>query len=215
MNYDFNKIISFFFGKSINKLTEVLKVVLNNGFNMISVDPNLKIIYLQKNNINYHLVKNEDRLLIYPENYKSLSFADEFGEVIEICLNVDGDATVSSIFNINDGVCSTTSVWHYTDNLYTQVVARVMYIENEKLNVINNRESIEMFINTFYSRRNEVFNSLYWDMDTLRKENFINAKLTERIQINDGYKKEVFEELYKRYIDKVYLVLNEKKSSLF
>ena len=215
MNYDFNKIISFFYGKNVNKLTEVLRVVLCDGFNMISVDSNQKIIYLQKNNVNYHLVKQEDRLLIYPEIYKSLSFTDEFGEVIEICLNIDGDVTVSRIFNANKGVCSTTSVWHYSDNLYTQVVARVMYIENEKLNVIDNRESIEMFINTYYLRRNEVFNSLYWDMDLLRKNNFISASLVERIQINDGYKKEAFEELYKRYLDKVSLVLSEKKSSLF
>lgn len=218
MDFDYSKVVNFLYGKQVNKLNEVLKVIINNGFIMTNVDTSTKIIFLEKNGVDYFLLKRGKRVVILPANYYNLSFCDEFGEVIEISINNDGDIITSSIFNITNpnGVIATTTTWHFNDNLYSQVVGRVMFIEKEKMDIVQNKESIEMFINSYYPRRNDVFNDLYWDMESFRKNNFIETKVSERIQVNDGYSGEEFSSLYKKQIDKVLEIVKDKgKSSLF
>lgn len=218
MDYDYSKIINFFYGKNINKLNDVLKVVLLDGFVMLDVNVNAKMILLEKNNIKYVLTKRDSGLLIFPDNYRSVCLSDDFGELIEINTNDEGNVIVSRIFSLDNprGIVSSTSTWHYEDNLYTEVVGRVMFIEHEKIEILQNQESLEMFLSKYYPLRNDVLNDLYWDLDLLRKNNFLEYKIFERIMVSDGYTKDTFDNFYKKHIDKVLDVVKEKgKPSLF
>lgn len=218
MDYDYSKIINFFYGKDINKLNDVLKVVLSNGFMMLDVNMSNRMILLEKNNVKYILTKKDKRLVIFPDNYRSVCLTEAFGEVVEININDEGNVVVSSIFNIESpkGVVASTSTWHYEDNLYNEVVSRVMFISQDKLEIIENQESIEMFLSKYYSLRNDVLNDLYWDMEMFRKNNFLEAKVLERIMVSDGYTKDTFENFYKKHTDKVLSVVKEKgKPSIF
>lgn len=218
MDFDYSKIVNFFFGRNINKLNDVLKVVLESGFMMLDVNMNNRMILLEKNDLKYILAKRNDRLVIFPDNYRSVCLTEEFGELIEIIINDEGNVTVSKIFNLDEpsGVVASTSTWRYEDGLYIEVVSRVMFIEKEKMDIIENQESIEMFLSKYYPLRNDVLNDLYWDFNILRKNNFIEPKVFERIMISDGYTKDKFEVFYKKHMDKVLSVVKEKgKPSLF
>lgn len=218
MQYDYGKVVTFLYGKEVSRLNDVMKVVLSNGFVMLDVNMNAKMILLEKNGLKYVLTKRNDRLIIFPDNYSALTFADDFGEIIEMSINTDGNVVVSNIFNSNvhPGVVATTSTWSYFDKLYSEVVSRVMFVKKDALESVNNRMSIEMFINEYYIHRNDVLSDLYWDFEMFRKNNFLEAVFSERIQINDGYSKEPFDDLYKRHMDKVLSVVSEKgKPSLF
>lgn len=218
MNYDYSKIVNFFYGKNINKLNDVLKVVLSDGFMMLDVNINSRMILLEKDNIKYVLTKRENRLVLFPDNYRSVCFTDPFGELIEISFNEEGNVIVSRIFNIDEpnGVVASTSTWHYEDNLYSEVVSRVMFIPHDKLEILENQESLEMFITKYYSLRNDVLNDLFWDMNLFRKNNFIEYKVFERIMISDGYSKDTFENFYKKHTSKVLEIVKEKgKPGLF
>lgn len=218
MNYDYSKIINFFYGKNINKLNDVLKVVLSDGFIMLDVNVNARMILLEKDNVKYVLTKKGNRLVLFPDNYRSVCFTDSFGELIEININEEGNVIVSRIFNIDEpnGVVASTSTWHYEDNLYSEVVSRVMFIPHDKLEILENQESLEMFLTKYYPLRNDVLNDLFWDMNLFRKNNFIEYKVFERIMISDGYSKDTFENFYKKHTSKVLEIVKEKgKPSLF
>lgn len=218
MEYDYSKIINFFYGKNINKLNDVLKVVLSDGFVMLDVNVNAKMILLEKNNIKYVLTKRGSGLVIFPDNYRSVCLSDAFGELIEINTNDEGNVIVSKIFCLDNpgGVVSSTSTWHYEDNLYTEVVGRVMFIEYEKIEILQNQDSLEMFLSKHYPLRNDVLNDLYWDLDLFRKNNFLEYKVFERIMVSDGYSKDTFENFYKKHTSKVLSTVKEKgKPGLF
>jgi len=216
MNYDYSKVVNFLYDKNVSKLNEVIKTIMNTGFTMTFVDTNSKIIFMNKNGVEYFLLKDKDRVLFLPHKFQTLSFSDDFGEIIEVNINEDGDIVTSNIFNLNGGVVAATSTWHFANNLYTQNMGRFLFLKKEKLDIINNRETIESFINTYYLKRNGVLKDLYWDMESLRKSNFIEPLLSMRIQINDGYKEEPFDVLYKNYIDNIINIINEKnKPGLF
>ena len=218
MNYDYSKIINFFYGKNINKLNDVLKVVLSDGFIMLDVNVNARMILLEKDNVKYVLAKKGNRLVLFPDNYRSVCFTDSFGELIEININEEGNVIVSRIFNIDEpnGVVASTSTWHYEDNLYSEVVSRVMFIPHDKLEILENQESLEMFLTKYYPLRNDVLNDLFWDLNLFRKNNFIEYKVFERIMISDGYSKDTFENFYKKHTSKVLEIVKEKgKPGLF
>lgn len=218
MNYDYSKIVNFFYEKNIDKLNDVLKGVLSDGFMMLDVNINSRMILLEKNNVKYVLTKRENRLVLFPDNYRSVCFTDSFGELIEISINEEGNVIVSRIFNIDEpnGVVASTSTWHYEDKLYSEVVSRVMFIPHDKLEILENQESLEMFITKYYPLRNDVLNDLFWDMNLFRKNNFLEYKVFERIMISDGYSKDTFENFYKKHTSKVLEIVKEKgKPSLF
>lgn len=218
MEYDYSKIVEFYFGKKINKLNDVLKNVINDGFLMLDVNVPNKVILLEKNAKKYIMVKREERLVIFPDNFRSICFFEDFGEVIEININQDGNIIVSRIFRNEDpkGVIASTSTWHYEDKMYNEVVSRVMYIEQEKLEIIENQQTIEMFLTKYYPLRNDILNDLFWDLNLFRKNNFLDIKVMERIMISDGYSKDTFESFYKKHKEKVISTVKEKgKTSLF
>lgn len=218
MEYDYSKIVEFYFGKRINKLNDVLKNVISDGFLMLDVNVPNRVILLEKNRKKYIMVKREERLVIFPDNFRSICFFEEFGEIIEMNINQDGNVVVSRIFRSEDpkGVIASTSTWHYEDNMYNEVVSRVMFIEQDKLEVIENQQTIDMFLEKYYSLRNDILSDLFWDLNLFRKNNFLDAKVMERIMISDGYLKDSFENFYKKHREKVLSTVIEKgKNGLF
>lgn len=218
MEYDYSKIVNFLYGKNNKMLNYVLETVLSTGFTLLDVSLKSEIIFLQKNKMEYFMLKDRERVLILPTKFLELSFNDNFGELWEISINVDNDVVISNIFNLSSlkGIMATTSTWHFNDGLFSQVVGRVMFIKNNDLEGVTNKETIEMFINSYFPRRRELFGDLYWDMDLFRKNNFINTSILERIQVNDGYKYEPFKELYIKHLNKSISNVKEKtKPSLF
>lgn len=218
MEYDYSKIVEFFFGKRNNKLNEVLKNVVGDGFLMLDVNVPNRIILLEKEKKKYIMIKREERLVIFPDNFRSICFFEEFGEVIEISINQDGNVVVSRIFRSEEpkGIISSTSTWHYEDNMYNEVASRVMFIEQDKLEIIENQETIEMFLSKYYPLRNDILSDLFWDLNLFRKNNFLDAKVIERVMVSDGYSKDSFEMFYKKHREKVLSTVREKgKNGLF
>jgi len=219
MDIDYNKIVSFLLGKSVSSISHVLKEVLTTGYRLMDVDNENKIIYLKSldTSKDYYMIRRMQNIIIIPEGYSNLSLGEEFGEILEISINDDSDVVLSSIKEIKNpnGVCVTTSTWHNNDDKYTQVVGRVMYITRDNISSLINKESIEMFLINYNSKRTGIFKDLYWDMTSLLKSSFIEIKINERVQVNDGYTKESFEELYKRWNMEVNKIVTKKGSSLF
>jgi len=217
MEYDYNKIVCFLFGRQVNKLNEVLKYNISNDFLMLDVNIPNKVILLEKDNLKYVMYNDNNKVMIIPDGYRSLCFSDDFGEIIEINTNGDGDIIVSKIFRYNNsGAGAITSTWKYENGEYIEIVGRVMFIEQKELEIVENQDSIEMFLNKYSKLRNDVLNDLYWDLNMFAKNNFINVKLSERIMISDGFNKDKFEVLYKKHIDKAFKTIEEKsKPSLF
>lgn len=217
MEYDYSKIVEFIYGRKLEKLNEVFKALLLE-YKMIDVNQEKGIILLVKNDIKYYMFKAKDRILIIPINYNSVSFADDFNEICEISINSDNDIVISKIFNVLDlkGVASTTSTWHYENGLYNEVVSRVMFVLNEKINIVYNQETLDMFINKYYDNRKDILRDLYWDFNSYLKNNFIDIKFSERIMVSDGFNQDKIEVLYKKLNEKVYEVLKNKcKNTLF
>ena len=212
MDFDYAKIINFFYGRNVDKLNDVLKVVLSDNFTMLDVNMQARAILLIKNNTKYILTKRENRLIIFPDNYRGVCLTEQFGELIEISINDEGNVIVSKIFNSDDpkGVVAMTSTWHYEEKMYIEVVCRVMFVEQEKLDVIENKQSIEMFLSKYYPLRNDVLNDLYWDFNALMKNVFIKPKVFERIMVSDGYTRDKFEEFYKKQTNKALNIVKEK-----
>ena len=125
---------------------------------------------------------------------------------------------LSKIFRCEDpnGVIASTSTWHYEDNMYNEVVSRVMFIEQEKIEILENQQTLDMFLSKYYPLRNDILNDLFWDLNLYRKNNFLDAKVMERIMVSDGYSKDTFESFYKKHKEKVISTVKEKgKSGLF
>ena len=209
MQYDYSKIVSFLYGKQIEKLNDVLRYILLNEFVMLDVNVNAKMILLEKKNIKYVLLKLSDRLLIVPDNYRSMCLYDEFGEIVEISFNDEGNIVVSKLFRGLDtnGVSAITSTWHYEDGLYNEVVGKVMFISQDKLENTLNDESLDMFLNKYHDLRNDILKDLFWDLTLYAKNNFIDVKISERIMISDGFNKDKFEVLYKKHYEKALEVI--------
>ena len=201
MQYDYSKIVGFLYGKQIEKLNDVLKYLLYNEFVMLDVNVKTKMILLEKNNLKYVLFKLSDRLLIIPDNYRSLCLYDEFGEIVEINFNDEGNIVVSKLFRemVSKGVAAITSTWHYEDGMYNEVVGRAMFISQDKLENTLNDESLDMFLNKYHDLRNDILNDLFWDLTLFAKNNFIEVKISERIMVSDGFNKDKFENLYKKH----------------
>ncbi len=220
MNFDYSKIINFLCKKDINDFNDILKEVIEKYFVMLKVNTSNRMILLRdkESDFKFILVYKNNRILIYPDTYSALSFGDDFKRIVEIKLNSNNDVVLSYIFTIDKpkGIVAVTSTWHYEDKMYTEVVSRVMFFKEEKIIALDNKESIQSFLNLYYEKRDEVFGDLYWDMDKLRKNLFVEPDLMMRIQINDGFKKEEFKNLFIKHNEKISEVINKNcKSSLF
>lgn len=216
--YDYSKIVEFIYGKKEDKLNDVLKYLLSNDYLMLDVHIQNKVILLEKNKNKYVMLKKDNRILILPINFNSVCLTEEFGELTEICINQDGYVIISKIFNTEapKGVGAYTSAWRYESNLYNEVVGRVMFIKQEKIEVIENQESLEMFINKYYDLRNDILNDLYWDLTLFAKNNFLDVNLSQRIMASDAFNTDKFDVLYKKHREESLKLIAEKgKSSLF
>jgi hypothetical protein len=209
MDIDYKKIIVFLFNDNSKKtgLDIVLKEILKK-YCMVNVDQFNKTILLKsrKTERDFILRKRKNSIIILPSDYMKLSLNEDFEEIIEIRLNDDNDVVVSNI-NVNDnpkGIYVSGSNWHNEDNnTFTQVVGRVIFIDNESLTALQNRQSIEMFIRKYDMLRNDVFCDLYWDITSLIKSIFVEPKKVFKVQVNDGFTKEEFNVLYEKYINKI------------
>lgn len=218
MKYDYTKVVNFFYGKNIDKLNDVFEMILSNDYIMLDVNVQSKMILLEKKDLKYIMLKQKERILIIPDNFRSVCLTDDFGEILEISINSDENINISKIFNVSSprGVGAVTSTWHYENGLYNEIVGRTMFIEYDKLNNFFNNESLDMFLSKYFEIRNDILKDLFWDLTAFTKNNFIDVKFSERIMISDGYNKDNFNVLYKKHIDKSIEVINEKgKSSLF
>lgn len=218
MEYDYGKIVDFIFGKRNESLYEIIKYILSKEFTMLDVNIPNKMILLQKKEFKYVIFKEKDRILIIPDNYKSLCLTDDFGEILEISINNDGNISISKIFNLDKprGIAATTSTWNYESKLYSEVVGRALFVDYEKLNSIYSHESLDMFLNKYYELRTDVLKDLFWDLTLFLKNNFIETNISERVMISDGFSKDKFEILYKKHIDKVFETIDKKeKPGLF
>lgn len=218
MNINYGKVVDFLLPSNVNKkgLNIVLEEVLNNYY-MIDVNSNIRAISLSSkiDKKPYVISSRNSGIMMATVQYKTLNFTDDFGEIIEMRCNEDNDVVLSSIIQYDNpkGICISVSIWHNEEeNKFTQVSGRIFFIGYDDLSIIKNKLSIEMFINQYQLKRNDIYCDLYWDMYSLTKAEFINIKNNERIQINDGYNKETFKDLYKKYIEKVSKTV---KSSIF
>lgn len=214
MDINYSKVVDFLLPIDTSKrgLNIILEEILNNYY-MTDVNSNIRFVsLLSKLNKNpYILSKRGNGIMIASSNYKTLNFTDDFGEIIEIRCNEDNEVILSSISQYSNpkGICVSVSIWHNEDeNKFTQVSGRILFIDYDDLLTIKNRFSIEMFINKYQVKRNDIYCDLYWDMYSLTKEEFINIKKNMRIQINDGYTKETFKDLYKKYNNKLKSIIN-------
>lgn len=215
MDINYDKIVEFILGKNKEGISNVLKEVLKK-YCMISVDNNRRAVYLKSitTRNDFVMQRRKDGIIIIPLNSNSLTFGDDFEEMVEIRLNEDNDVVLSNITMMDNpkGICTTNSSWHNKgDNMYTESVARMMFFDSENAEALANRQSILMFLNHFDLKRNDIFHDLYWDMDSVRKGVFITPKINERIQINNGYDKEEFPALYKKFQDKIKELLNNNR----
>ena len=63
---------------------------------------------------------------------------------------------------------------------------------------------------SFYEKRKGIFSDLYWDMDLLTKNIFIDAKRIERININNG-NADKFDVIYNKYLKIVTDAVNKSR----
>ena len=104
MNYDYNKIVNFLFGKEIKALNSVIEEVINSRYTLIDVNTKNKMFLLNEKNTNtsFILEKRGDGILIAPDLYSNLNFSDNFIELTEVSINENnGDTIVSKIFKLN------------------------------------------------------------------------------------------------------------------
>lgn len=217
MGYDYSKIVEFIYGRRLEKLNQVFEALLTE-YKMIDVNKEKGIILLIKEDTKYYMFKAKDRILIIPINYNSVSFIDDFKEICEISINSDNDIVLSKISKSikRKGVISSTTTWHYENGLYNEVVGRVMFVFDEKLNIIYNPETLDMFINRYYENRKDILRDLYWDFNSYLKNNFIEIKFSERIMISNGFDQDKFDILYKKHNEKKEEVINNRlKNNLF
>lgn len=214
MNIDYKKIVDFLLDNNINKkgLAGVLKEVLKE-FCMMDADPNSKRVLLKSRKSSRHfiLMRRQNGIIIVPTIYKNITLTEDFEQITEIRVNNDNDVVLSNIKVLDNdrGIYVSGSNWHVQDDdKYTQVIGRIFVIRKDNLARLTNKVSIEMFISQYNSKRNDIFCDLYWDSTSFFKNYFIDIEKITKVQINDGYKKEEFSELYKRYNDKVNTLLN-------
>ena len=88
-----------------------------------------------------------------------------------------------------------------------------LQIENitiDDIEKISDRYTIETFLKSFYEKRKGIFSDLYWDMDLLTKNIFIDAKRIERININNG-NADKFDVIYNKYLKIVTDAVNKSR----
>lgn len=213
MNIDYQKVVDFILKNNINKkgIRDVLKEILTSRYVMIGADSELKgfekvFLKSKKTNRDFVLQERKNSLIILPRDYVNLTLGDDFEEIVEIRVNEDNYVLLSNVTQIDkpNGIYVTVTTWHNEDdNTFTQGVGRFMFFEKDTVQQLSGRQTIAMFIKQSNQSRNDVFGDLYWDIETLRKNIFIDPKKISKIQINDGYKKETFSELYPRLQKKI------------
>ena len=215
MDINYEKVVSFILGNinNIKSISMVLKEILLNGYYMINVDNNQKRVLLKskKTKKDFILQERNGGLIIIPDNSNAIGISENFEEIVEIRINEDNAVVLSNIDETTNpgGVYVSTAIWNYEeDNNFTQKVGRYMFFPKSNLTELNNRQTIDMFIRNSNLRRNGIFNDLYWDMDNLRRNMFIEPKISKRFQVNDGYQKESFDRLYLRWKSKLESELN-------
>ncbi len=224
MDIDYNKIVDFILLGNIktNGISNVLKEILKD-YCMISVDKSKKgseKVFLKRIETRKEFImqRRRDAIVIIPSDYNMATLGDNFEEMIEIRVNDDDNVILSNIKMCNkpEGVYVTTSSWHNAgDNSYIEGVNRIMFFDKSNIEQIANKESIAMFMSKNDLKRNDIFHDLYWDMDMVRKSMFIEPKINERIQITDGYTKEKFPDLYKKFQDKIKEILGKNSISSY
>lgn len=215
-NIDYSKIVNFILGeiKESKDIANVLKEVLKN-YCMIDVNQNEKIISLKsrKTKSDFIMKRRGKGIIIVSSNYRSFTMQDKFEEIIEIRVNDENNVVLSNVFQTEDGkgIATVGSNWKIAGNdQYTQTIGRMLYVDSNTLIQVANRTSLEMFINQYDLKRSEVFCDLYWDMTSFIKSLFVEPKGLYKIQINDGYFKEEFKELYPKLKNKINEILNPK-----
>ena len=215
VDINYEKVVSFILENANNKkaMSIVLREVLLNGYYMINVDTNKKRVLLKskKTKKDFILQERNNGLIIIPDNSNAIGLSENFEEILEIKTNEDNAIVLSIISETNkmSGIYVSTSIWNYEgDNDFTQKVGRYMFFSKDTLMNLNNMQTIDMFIRNSNLRRNGIFNDLYWDMDNLRRNMFIDPKISKRFQINNGYDKEPFDRLYPRWKDRMEKELN-------
>lgn len=216
MDIDYNKVIDFILVDNFNKtgMANVLKEVLRD-FCMISINQNDKevLLKLRSNKKDFILKRRDKGLIILPYNYRALSLGEDFGIIIEIRVNDENNVVLSSISKTSDSknIYVVGSNWHNEGNdTYTQTIGRMIVADFEKFSSASVGKSIEMFINQYNNKRNDIFCDLYWDMNSYLKIIFVEPKNLYKVQINDGYLKESFEDLYKKFNKKTEELLKPK-----
>ena len=86
----------------------------------------------------------------------------------------------------------------------------MMIINSEDIEKISDRYTIETFLKSFYEKRRGIFSDLYWDIDLLTKNIFIDAKRIERVNINDS-NSDKFNVLYNKYLKIVTDAVNKSR----
>lgn len=213
MNYDYNKIVNFLFGKEIKALNSVIEEVINSRYTLIDVNTKNKMFLLNEKNTNtsFILEKRGNGILIAPDLYSNLNFSDNFIELTEVSINENnGDAIVSKIFKQDDKLVAFTTSWHYSNDSYTEAINKMMIINSDDIEKISDRYTIETFLKSFYEKRKGIFSDLYWDMDLLTKNIFIDAKRIERININNG-NADKFDVIYNKYLKIVTDAVNKSR----
>lgn len=213
MNYDYNKIVNFLFGKEIKALNSILEEVVNSKYTLIDVNTRSKMFLLNEKSTNtrFILEKRGNGVLIAPDLYSRINFSNDFIEIIEISINENnGDAIVSKIFKQNDKLVSFTTSYHYSDDSYTEAINKMIIIGSEDIKKIADRYTIETFLKSFYEKRSGIYNDLYWDIDLLAKNMFIDVKRIERVNINDG-KSDKFDIIYNKYLKIVSDAVNKSR----
>lgn len=209
MDIDYNKVINFILPNDVNKkgMANVLKEVLKD-FCMINVNQNDKEVILKsrKTNNEFILKRRNKGIIIIPSSYRAMSLADSFESIIEIRVNDEDNVVLSMLFEDTASklLYVVGSNWHVeADNLYTQTIGRMLTIDIDSFKERTIGQSIEMFVNQYNIKRNDIFSDLYWDINSYLKTIFVESKNVYKVQINDGYTKEKMEDLYKRYKQKI------------
>ena len=209
MDIDYSRVINFILPENVNKkgMANVLKEVLKD-FCMINVKQNDKEILLKsrKTNNDFVLKKRNNGIIIIPDDYRSISLSDGFETIIEMRVNDEDNVVLSMISkDIESKILYVVgSNWHVEENdSYTQTIGRMLTIDFDSFKENAISQSIEMFINQYNLKRNDIFSDLYWDINSYIKTIFIEPKNIYKVQINDGYNKEKMEDLYKRYKQKI------------
>jgi hypothetical protein len=213
MNIDYQKVVDFILRDNINKkgMADALKEVLINGYVMTGTDGEVRgfekvFLKSKKSMKDFVLQERKNSLVILPINYINLTLGDNFEEIVEIRVNEDNYVVLSNVTQTEkkNEIYTTVTTWHNEgNNTYTEGVGKFMLFGEESINTLANKQSIAMFIKQSNLNRNDIFGDLYWDMEMLRRGFFIEAKKVSKLPINDGYKKEMFPELYQRLQKKI------------